>query len=164
MELTKNQIQEIENYIEVNNVDYLDLKIELLDHIVSDIEYKMNKGFSFESALQLTKQKWSKHFRSSSSIFLGLQFSTSKVVLKKAVKEFRSFYVLYIISCILPFVIFRNVLVDFTENTISYVNSFLKISTFLALLYFVYIIFKVSFSKENSIFRDFTIICITIFH
>ncbi|MDG1528861.1 MAG: hypothetical protein P8I51_07660 [Polaribacter sp.] len=150
MELTKNQIQEIENYIEVNNVDYLDLKIELLDHIVSDIEYKMNKGFSFESALQLTKQKWSKHFRSSSSIFLGLQFSTSKVVLKKAVKEFRSFYVLYIISCILPFVIFRNVLVDFTENTISYVNSFLKISTFLALLYFVYIIFKVSFSKEKT--------------
>ncbi|MDG1041141.1 MAG: hypothetical protein P8H13_02285 [Polaribacter sp.] len=153
MELTTNQIQEIETYIKSKDVDYIDLKIEILDHLISDVEHKINKGFSFESALQLTKQKWSKHFRSSSSIFLGLQFSTSKVVLKKAVKAFRPFYVLYVVSCILPFVIFRNVSVDFTESRMSFVNAFFKTTTLLALLYFIFIIFKMMRSKEKTTYR-----------
>jgi hypothetical protein len=153
MELTTKQIQEIENYIKAKDVDYIDLKIELLDHIISDIENLVDKGFLFENAFQLTKEKWNKHFRSSSSFYLGFQYSASKIVLKKAVKEFRPFYVLYFLSYFLPFIIFKNISVDFNENTMFAVNTFFKISTLLALLYVVIIIFRVMFFKEKTTYR-----------
>jgi hypothetical protein len=153
MELTKEQIQEIENYIESNGVDFIDLKIELLDHIVSDVEHKINKGFSFESALELTKQKWSKHFKNSSSLYLGFQYSASKIVLKKAVKEFRPFYILYFASYFLPFILFEKIAMDFTNSMMSFVNTFFKITTLLALLYMVFIIYKVYASREKTTYR-----------
>ncbi|MFT5761036.1 MAG: hypothetical protein ACI8WA_000140 [Polaribacter sp.] len=153
MELTTTQIQEIENYIKTKDVDYIDLKIELLDHIISDVEHLINKGFSFENALQSTKEKWNKHFRNSSSIYLGLQYSTSKIVLKKAVKEFRPFYLLYILSSFLPFIIFTKISVEFNENTMFAVNTFFRITTLLALLYVVLIIFRVMLSKVKTTYR-----------
>ncbi|WP_347173162.1 hypothetical protein [Polaribacter uvawellassae] len=153
MELTKNQLQEIENYIKSNDVDYIDLKIELLDHITSDVEHKISKGFSFESAFQFTKQKWNKHFRNTSSIFLGFQHSTSKIVLKKAVKEFKPFYFLYIFSYFFPFLIIKTFSIEYTENMMFYINTFFKIATLLALIYFVFIIYKVSFSKVKTTYR-----------
>ena len=153
MELTKQQQQEIEDYIKSNDVDYIDLKIELLDHITSDVEHLISRGFTFEKASKLAKQKWKKHFRRSSSIFLGLQYSTSKIVLRKAVKEFKPFYLLYILTYFLPFIIFKYISVDFTDNIMSFVNRFFKITTLLALLYFVFIIFKVMRSKEKTTYR-----------
>jgi hypothetical protein len=153
MELTTNQIQEIENYIKVNNVDYIDLKIELLDHLILDIEHLINKGFSFENSFELTKQKWNKHFRSSSSIYLGLQYSASKIVVQKAIKEFRPFYILYLASYFVPFIIFKNVSTDFNESTMLLVNSFFKTITLLALVYLLFIIYKMTFSKEKTTYR-----------
>lgn len=153
MELTTKQIQEIENYIKANDVDYIDLKIELLDHIISDVEHLISKGFSFESALQLAKQKWNKHFRTSSSLYLGFQYSASKIVLKKAVKEFRPFYLLYVLSFSLPFIIFTKISLEFNENTMFAVNTFFRITTLLALLYVVLIIFRVIFSKVKTTYR-----------
>ncbi len=153
MELTITQTQEIENYIKDKDVDYIDLKIELLDHIISDVEHLINKGFSFENAFESTKQKWNKHFRSSSSLYLGFQYSASKIVLKKAVKEFRPFYLLYTLSYFLPFIIFTKISVEFNENTMFAVNTFFRITTLLALLYVVFIIFKVIFSKVKTTYR-----------
>lgn len=153
MKLTESHIQEIENYIAANNVDFIDLKIELLDHLISDVENKINKGFSFENALQLTKQKWSKHFRSSSSIFLGIQHSASKIILKKAVKEFKPFYALYIASYFLPLLIVKFFSIEYTENMMFFISFFLKTFTFLALIYFLFIIYKVSFSKGKTTYR-----------
>ncbi len=153
MELNSQQIEKIENYIKEYNVDYIDLKIELLDHIISDVEHLIGKGFLFERAFQLTKQKWNRHFRSSSSIFLGLQYSSSKIVVKKAVKEFRPFYLLYIVSYFLPFIVFKNVSVAFNEKAMYFINAFFRITTLLALLYLVFIIYKVMRSKEKTTYR-----------
>ena len=53
MELTKNQIHKVEQYLKHKNFDFVDLKIEVLDHIISDIEMKMSKSFSFENAFKM---------------------------------------------------------------------------------------------------------------
>ncbi|WP_458628187.1 hypothetical protein [Winogradskyella sp. PC D3.3] len=52
MKLTKEDIQFIDNYLIKNEVKYWDVRLELLDHIVSAVEDKMtNSGVSFNEAL-----------------------------------------------------------------------------------------------------------------
>ncbi|WP_299098130.1 hypothetical protein [uncultured Winogradskyella sp.] len=52
MKLTKQEIQFIDNYLIKNEVKFWDVRIELLDHIVSAVEDKMtNEGISFNEAL-----------------------------------------------------------------------------------------------------------------
>lgn len=51
MELSKEQIQSIENRLEKNGLKYWDIRIEILDHLVSDIESRLENGESYKSAL-----------------------------------------------------------------------------------------------------------------
>ncbi len=52
MKLTKEEIQFIDNYLIKNEVKFWDVRLELLDHIVSSVEDKItNKGTSFNEAL-----------------------------------------------------------------------------------------------------------------
>ncbi len=50
MELTKAQVTEIEEHLKSNGVKYWDIRIEMLDHIATDIEQQMELGSSFEEA------------------------------------------------------------------------------------------------------------------
>ena len=52
MELSKEQIQYIENRLENEGVKYWDIKIEMLDHIVTDVEHQLQKGENFNIAVQ----------------------------------------------------------------------------------------------------------------
>ncbi|WP_457618930.1 hypothetical protein [Lutibacter sp.] len=49
--LSKEQITYIDNYLKYHKVKYWDIRIELLDHIVSDVEDKMTQGLSFDDAM-----------------------------------------------------------------------------------------------------------------
>lgn len=52
MKLTQQEIKFIDNYLIKNEVKYWDVRLELLDHIVSAVEDKMtNDGISFNEAL-----------------------------------------------------------------------------------------------------------------
>lgn len=52
MKLTKEEIQFIDQYLIKNKVKFWDLRLELLDHVVSSVEDKINdKGTSFNEAL-----------------------------------------------------------------------------------------------------------------
>ena len=52
MELSKEKIQYIENRLKNEGVKYWDIRIEMLDHIVSDVEHQMQKGEKFNIAVQ----------------------------------------------------------------------------------------------------------------
>lgn len=52
MELTKYQVEEIENQLQDNGLTYWDIRIEILDHLISLVEAKMQQGFSYKSALE----------------------------------------------------------------------------------------------------------------
>ena len=52
MKLTKEEIQFIDNYLIKNDIKFWDVRLELLDHIVSAVEDKITtKGISFNEAL-----------------------------------------------------------------------------------------------------------------
>ena len=51
MKLTKEQIQYIEDYLKHHKVKYWDIRIELLDHIVTTVEDKITQGITFDDAM-----------------------------------------------------------------------------------------------------------------
>ena len=52
MELSSSQIQNIEAQLETKGLTYWDIRIEILDHLVSEIEAKTTKGESYDIALE----------------------------------------------------------------------------------------------------------------
>lgn len=51
MRLTKEQITYINDYLKYHKVKYWDIRIELLDHIVTAVEEKIAQGVSFDDAM-----------------------------------------------------------------------------------------------------------------
>lgn len=67
MELTKKQIQFIDSRLESEGVKYWDIRIEMLDHVVSDIERKLkpeNSKYEFKEMVQesLASLGWKENF------------------------------------------------------------------------------------------------------
>ena len=153
MELTTTQIQKVEKYLETKNFDFIDLKIEILDHIITDIENFMQKNIAFEEAFAMTRIRWEKHFRATSSFFFGMLYSESKIVVKKAVKQFKSFYFLYLAAYILPVVFLKLVPIQASNGVAKVVNGLLEGFTLAVFIYVAYIFFKTIASKAKTTFR-----------
>lgn len=153
MEITTQQIHQIETYLQKRKVDFIDLKVEILDHMISDIESLLQKNHSFENAFKITILKWEKHFTERSSFYFGMLYSESKIVVNKAVKEFRPFYFLYLAAYLLPMFFLKNLTISVQENTVHLINTLLLSVTFLALIYMIYIIVKAQLSKQKSTYR-----------
>jgi hypothetical protein len=153
MEITKKQIQQVETYLDKKSFDFIDLKVEVLDHMVSDIESFLDNNYSFDNAFKITVLKWDKHFKDTSSFYFGLQYSESKIVVKKALKMFRPFYLIYLSAYILPVLFLKNVSIVFPKNTIYLLNGFLNLITAVFLIYLIFIIIKVIKSKVKTTYR-----------
>ena len=153
MEITTQQLQEIENYLAKIKFDFVDLNAEILDHITSDVENLLDKNYSFENAFALVKLRWETHFKDTSSFFFGLMYSDSKIVVKKAVKMFKPFYFLYLTAYILPMIIFTNISIVFPKNTIDFLNGFLNSISAVFFCYLIYIILKVIKAKVKTTYR-----------
>ena len=153
MELTKEQIQKVEYYLENKNFDFIDLKVEVLDHMISDIESYLDKDYSFENAFKITVLKWDKHFTDTSSFYFGLQYSESRIVVKKAAKIFKPFFFLYMAAYFLPVVFFTKFSIVFSESTSYFLNAFLNSITAIFIVYLIFIIVKVLKSKVKTTYR-----------
>lgn len=153
MELTKEEIQKVENYLYNKNFNFIDLKPEILDHIISDIENIMSKNTSFENALKMTVLKWDNHFKETSSFFFGMLYSNSKIVVKKAVKIFKPFYFLYLAAYILPVLFLKLVPITFSETIVDFTNGFLGSFSMILLGYMAFIIVKTQLSKTQTTYR-----------
>lgn len=59
IELTKEEIKFIDNYLIKNDIKFWDIRLELLDHIISSVEDKIEKeGTSFNEAEKLLEQTY----------------------------------------------------------------------------------------------------------
>jgi len=106
MELSNEQIELVENYLNYKDITYVDLRVEVLDHIVSEIEDNMlHDNVTFQYAFTTAKQKWNPQLKETTSIFFGLGFSAPKIVIKKAKKVYWKQYVLLFTSYFLPFIL-----------------------------------------------------------
>ena len=140
MELTEKQIQRVEHYLDVKDVTYIDLRMEVLDHIVSDIEAKMIKeSLDFETAFYRVTDKWNKHLKDKSSFYFGIMYSAPKIVIEKAKKYYKRWFYLSFFSYLVPSIIIGKlniILSSSVENALNYV--FYAIA-FICLSIFVYL-------------------------
>ena len=143
MELTKEQIQRVEHYLNVKNIVYTDLRVEVLDHIVSEIEEIVKtKNKTFNDALEDVQEKWNPQLEETSSIFFGLGFSAPKIVIQKAKKVYWKHYLLLFVSYFLPFLLLSNL--DFKIQNPTEFNFFIifKGAIVLSFLTFIYMFFS----------------------
>ena len=153
MEITTKQIKQVETYLDKKNFDFIDLKVEVLDHMISDIESFLDRNYSFENAFKTTILKWEKYFKETSSFYFGLHYHESKIVVKKAIKMFRPFYFLYLAVYILPFAFLKLVPIKVAEETASFINGFLVSSASILLAYLFIIFIKTKQSKVKTTYR-----------
>lgn len=153
MELTKQQTKQVEQYLDNKYFDFIDLKPEILDHIITDIEVLMGKNISFENAFKMTILKWDRHFKETSSFFFGMMYSESRIVVKKAVKIFKPFYFVYLASYFLPVLFLKLVPLKFNLGFVDFTNGFLTSFSSVMLVYMVFIIIKTIKSKVKTTYR-----------
>lgn len=93
MKLTTEQINQIDTFLERNDVKYLDIKLELLDHIASQIEALMNdQNSSFEEAFSKITTHWKPRFSSSTSFLIGLFYSFPQIVLDRLLARMKKYH------------------------------------------------------------------------
>jgi hypothetical protein len=153
MEITKEQQLQVEKYLKNKDFDFIDLKVEVLDHIISDIESLRIKKYSFENAFKITVLKWEKHFKETSSFYFGLYYSESKIVVKKAVKIFKPFYFLYLAAYILPVAFLTFVPIQVAESSADFINNFLFSFSALLFCYVIFIFVKTVRSGITTTYR-----------
>lgn len=64
MKLNQHQIQFIEEYLIKNKVKFWDVRMELLDHIATDVQVRIQNGQSFEKALEEVHLSFGNTFKS----------------------------------------------------------------------------------------------------
>lgn len=150
MELSVAQIQKVENYLSQKGFEYLDLKIEVLDHMIFDIETEMSKNISFQNAFKIAILKWERYFKESNSFYFGMFYTSSKIVIQKAKKVFQFFYFIYLSAYLLPLVFLKLFPITLSGSSIYSLNSFITLSSTASFIYIFYIALKLKTSKLKT--------------
>ena len=151
MELTEEQIQQVECYLNVKHITYIDLRIEVLDHIISDIENTINEEkVDFQYAFAITKQKWNKQLKETTSLFFGVGFSAPKIVIQKAKKVYWKQYLLLLASYFSPFLLLSYFNFKIENPTEYGFFVFLKGLLILSFSAFIYMLIFRNYKTETT--------------
>jgi hypothetical protein len=151
MKLTAEQIEKIEETLVLNGIQYEDIKLELTDHIASEIEEKISsQGFSFEVAFHEVFDNWKYQMKPSSSFWVGLIYSSPKIVMHRwksttKLQQFKSLFIAIIptLGLVSIFKIYNNSgIID------NFIKGFSLVFFFL-IIYYRVIIWK---SKRKTTF------------
>lgn len=94
MKLTSSQIAQIEETLVLNQVVFEDIKLELTDHIASEIEAVLTENeVSFNEALVIVFEKWSPQLKPSTSFWTPNNMKLPRIVLNKYKVEYKKQFV-----------------------------------------------------------------------
>lgn len=151
-EFTKEQVEKVEQYLDGNGIIYVDLKFEILDHLLLEIEKEILKGKDFDYAFEKVKREWRMHFKSSSSIFLGYAYIKPKLVIEKMLKYGKKQAIkLYSIVFLMIFLIgFKPEIPVSSVKTVSFV---VEIVLYLLVLMILAGYLKIVLTKQKTSYR-----------
>lgn len=125
MELNKEQITLIDHHLQDKDVKYWDIRLEMIDHIVHDVEDKMNNADkNFEDAFKLSLDKWDNSLKSKRNMVTGFANSRPNIIIQKASIIIKKWMYLYVIISFLPFISDRILKIDWHSMLINYHYSF----------------------------------------
>lgn len=151
MELTKQQLQRVEHYLNVKGIDYVDFRLEVLDHIISDIETKMqNESLDFETTFYSVTDKWNIYLKQTSSPYFGVQYTLPKIVLKKAKKSFRKYFFLFFLAYLIPYILVDKISIILSKDVEKGLILIFQTVTVLSFILFVYLFIKKSQNRIKT--------------
>ena len=148
MKLTASQIAKIEETLALNQVIFEDIKLELTDHIASEIEVVLiEKECSFEEALVTVFEKWSPELKPSRSFWTNLLLP--KFVLNKYEMESRNQNLITITgACLGTFLLISCTYKSTNQFVIESIKYFFQ--TLFALELSVVLYFKIRIKKSKK--------------
>ncbi|MGZ9677190.1 hypothetical protein [Flavobacterium sp. GNP001] len=112
MKLTTEQIAQIEETLVLNGLVYQDVKLEIIDHIASEIEERMShEDISFDNVYKSVFEKWKSELEiSSSSNWLGAFFKAPRFVVDRLVtyskrEALHIFFLALVFGSLLAFIV-----------------------------------------------------------
>ncbi|WP_440120243.1 hypothetical protein [Tenacibaculum sp. Ill] len=102
MELTKEQIKKIDTHLKTRGIKYWDLRIEMVDHVISDIEENATTNdFKVELEKSLKKLSWHENLRKENQEgWKNVNGKYRKSYVKEIIRFFKSPRTLFIYSII----------------------------------------------------------------
>ncbi len=117
MALNQEQLERIEGYLNKMELTQIDLKIEIIDHMSSNIEKQLQEEIPFERAFEAEKQKWMPELRSYQSLWLGLAYSGPKIMIDKCVRITKSLYLKALIAASITTLVFYLLNLSWIEDS-----------------------------------------------
>ncbi len=149
MQLNQEQIKQIKEYLKAINFNYIDLKHEILDHMITDIENIMQeKQVDFHTVFTIVKIKWNSNFKQRSSLILGHFNLAPKIVIDKTKEIFTPFFIGYFISYYLPMILFRIFNIQLPDS----LNLILLVLVIISLTISFYLIVKMASIKYDTVY------------
>lgn len=152
MQLTKEQILKIEKYLDTKGVNYIDFRIEIFDHIVTEIEDKIDKNSNFEVTFNEVTNQWNRYLNKTSSFNLGWTYYAPKVVIKKAEKIYRKKYVPTILLVVIPLITFMFLNLELYKEIFTKLISNLFLISSITTALFSFIIFKTLTETTKTVY------------
>jgi len=139
IKLTKEQLQQIEAYLNNNDIEYIDLHLEVLDHISTAIENEMTiHNISFKEAFDKIRIKWSKTFSYKWTFWLGVSNGGSKLFIDHCLKIYKPLWFKSILAIVAFIVVFYGIVaifnIDLDANYQLFKSTFLSIALFFPVL------------------------------
>ena len=156
MKLTKEQIQKIEDYLTNKDVEYIDLHLEVLDHISTDIENIMTENkVDFNNAFEDVKLKWDKTFTYKWTFWLGISNGGSKLFIDHCLEIYKPLSLKIIISILIFTSSFYWFIKSYNIELITYKSIIHKASIAFSVIFALiiyYWIFSIKRTKLKSTF------------
>ena len=136
MKLSTEQIDLIDRYLEQRNLMFVDVKVELMDHLSCEIEQEMTDNDTpFESAASIVFERWESELQTKKSCLIGLKNDFPEFVVKNLFRKVL-FHFSFIILTLLLTGIYSITKTDFaeSESIISYFNCAV---IFFGIIYFI---------------------------
>ncbi|MFA7444752.1 MAG: hypothetical protein WCY89_02310 [Flavobacteriaceae bacterium] len=149
MTLNNEQLHKIDQVLEDSGLDFLDFKLEIKDHIASQIETLCKEeNLSFESALSITLEQWKPHLRLNESFWISNKQSFPRIVITGLRKRY---FVYNFISTTLVILLFAIDIFKLRELKFNGLYLFLGFSLlWLILSVFRYTIYKTGIKTSYS--------------
>lgn len=152
MSLSKEQIKFISDYLDKCEVNQIDVKLEVLDHIASQVEELIaNEDFTFEEALKKVMKRWYPLFKDEKSFHIGLIYSFPKIVMNKLERRIKKTYLYLFMLFIFLALIFFFFNTDFLKNEslnlfLDYINNFIGVCV-------LTILFLINYKHKSTTYR-----------
>ncbi|UMB59783.1 hypothetical protein MHL31_11930 [Lutibacter sp. A80] len=142
MKLNKEQIKEVEAYLNNKDVEYIDLHLEVLDHISTAIESEIAENeISFNNAFEKVKTKWNGNFKNTTSLWLGWRNNGPKLLINKCIEIYKPLFIKAFLLLLLFIAIGTILNYSFEYSVEKYKSLIFNLISFVLILYCVSILF-----------------------